>query len=216
MNVSTTLAAFVHTWNVALSNEERNRLLDLLPGTGPLSDEQEHELGLEILDWLVRTHLPAWFDLMSVLRPHAEALRGLPAVTDATARAAGDIVRAAMKAAEDATGYVIRGASMVATGAAAMEAAGYAAIKAAMVAAGHVAMEADGFVAMEAAMEAAGFVAVEAAGYGGASGYVAVGASGYAAMAATLQPTVERLQQSAAELFRRLTDQAGVWVACRK
>jgi hypothetical protein len=50
-------------------------------------------------DWLVRKHAPAWMLLTDALMPHAEALRGLPEVTESSIARATPTITEALEAA---------------------------------------------------------------------------------------------------------------------
>ena len=102
---SPVVSAFLRSWNDALSDADRDRLLPAavwvprLVGSraDPATEERRAYLAL---DWLIRVHTPAWLDLVPSLAPHAAALRALPEIVDlTTAGQAGDMVRAAGDAA---------------------------------------------------------------------------------------------------------------------
>jgi hypothetical protein len=193
--VSAPIAAGLRAWNDGLpSDEERNRLL--LP-IAPLSlgtaadDAIEQRRSLMALDWLIRTWLPTWLDLVPALAVHANAVRALPEMTDANAAAAGIVVRAARAAARDAAGH----GAWAAAWDAAWDAAGHGAWDAAWDAAGAAA----GAAAWAAAGDAAGAAA------GNAARAAARDAAG-AAAAEHLRPTVLKLQESAQALFLRMCE----------
>jgi len=205
---SPVVSAFLRSWNDDLSDADRDRLLPaavwvprLVGSRGdPATEERRAYLAL---DWLIRVHTPAWFDLVPSLASHAEALRALPEVVDlASAVASKDLVyaaeAAALAAAWAAAGHAAR--------AAAGHAAGHAARAAAWAAAGHAARAAAGHAAWAAAGDAARAVAWAAAGdaaravAGAVAGYVALAAASDAAGYA-LCPTVETLQASALDLL---------------
>jgi len=181
---SPVVSAFLRSWNDDLSDADRDRLLPaavwvprLVGSRGdPATEERRAYLAL---DWLIRVHTPAWFDLVPSLASHAEALRALPEVVDlASAVASKDLVYAAEAAAL----------------AAAWAAAGHAA----RAAAGHAAWAAAGDAARAVAWAAAGDAARAVAG--AVAGYVALAAASDAAGYA-LCPTVETLQASALDLL---------------
>jgi hypothetical protein len=172
------ITAFLISWNDALpSDAERNRLLSRfvfrLPGTRA-TPEIEQRRSFMALDWLVRTHTPAWLDLRPELAAHAKALRSLKRIKDMeTALEAGKVVQAAWDAARDAAGD--------AAWAAAGDAAGDAARDAARDAAGAAA----GAAAWDAAWDAAGTAARDAA-------------------RDVIKPTQSKLQRSAQRLVDRM------------
>ncbi len=192
---SPVIAAFMRSWNDALSEEDRDRLI---PGAvwvprlvGSRGDDATEERRAYLaLDWLIRIYTPAWLDLVPSLAPHAAALRALPEIVGlTTAEAAGSIVHAAWAAAWaaawDAAWDSARAAARAAAWADARAAAGDAAWDSARAA------------ARDAARAAAG----DAAGY--AARAAAWDAAGDAAGDA-LRPTVETLQQSAIDLLDRM------------
>ena len=172
---SPVVSAFLCTWNDALSDVDRDRLLPaevwvprLVGSRGDAAAEERR--AYLALDWLIRVYTPAWLDLVPSLAEHAAALRTLPEVVDlTTARVAGDIVLAASAAAR------------AAASAAACAAAGDAASAAAWAAAGDAA---------SAAAWAAASAAARAAARAAAGG--------------AIRPTVETLQQSALVLLDRM------------
>ena len=187
------IAAFCRAWNDGLpSDAERDRLLaPLIPtlvGTRS-TPGVESQRSWMALDWLVRTHAPAWLVLVHDLRAHGVALQGLPEITDsATAGAAStlDAARAAARvAARDAAGATARAAAWAAAGAAAGAAAWAAAGAAAWAAAGAAAWAAAGAAARDAARDAARAAAGAAAGD-------------------ALSETTSQLQESAVDLVRRM------------
>jgi hypothetical protein len=184
------IAAFVRAWNDGLpSDADRDRLLKpLIPrivGTRSTPHVEERRAYLA-LDWLVRVYTPAWLDLVESLRPHAQALRDLPEITDiAGATAAGERVRSAREASA---------AARAAARAAAWAAAWAAALKATMAAAWEAAWDA----AWDAAARAAALEATMAAAWD------AVWAAARDKTHEVLAPTVELLQASAVQLVERM------------
>ncbi|WP_267360199.1 MULTISPECIES: glycosyltransferase family 61 protein [unclassified Methylobacterium] len=81
---SPTLATFVRTWSDRLTQDARDALiLPLVPrlvGTRG-SEALERRRVAMVADWLVRTHVPAWFRLAK-LNVEGDALAGLLALTD--------------------------------------------------------------------------------------------------------------------------------------
>ncbi|MEG9524872.1 MAG: glycosyltransferase family 61 protein [Hyphomicrobiales bacterium] len=81
---SPSLAAFIRTWSDRLPQDERDALiLPLVPrlvGTRG-SDALERRRSALVLDWLVRTHVPAWFRLAK-LNVEADELADRPSLTD--------------------------------------------------------------------------------------------------------------------------------------
>jgi hypothetical protein len=192
---SPVIAAFLRSWQDALSEADRDRLLPAAVWVPRLvgsrgDDATEERRAYMALDWLIRVHVPTWFDLTPSLREHAAALRGLtPIVGFDTARVAGNVVRAAGAAAWDAAG--------AAAGAAAWDAAGAAAGAAAWDAAGAAAWDAAWAAAWAAARNAARAAAGDAA-------WAAAWAAAGGAARGALRPTVELLQQSALDLLDRM------------
>jgi len=188
---SPVVSAFLSTWNDALSDVDRDRLLPaevwvprLVGSRGDAAAEERR--AYLALDWLIRVYTPAWLDLVPSLAEHAAALRTLPEVVDlTTARVAGDIVLAASAAA--------RAAASAAASAAAGDAASAAAWAAACAAAGDAA---------SAAAWAAAGDAASAAAWAAAS--AAARAAARAAAGGAIRPTVETLQQSALVLLDRM------------
>jgi hypothetical protein len=131
---SPVIAAFLRSWNDALSGADRTRLLrPLIPRLvgSAASREVEERRSYMALDWLIREHTPAWLDLIPALAPHAAALRALSPIADleaaraanATVTAAGAAARAAARAAAgDAAGAAAWAAAWDAAWAAAREA----------------------------------------------------------------------------------------------
>ena len=105
---SPVISAFLRTWNDALSDEDRDRLLPAAVWVPRLvgsrgDDATEERRAYLALDWLIHVYTPAWLDLVPSLAGHAAALRALPEVVDVlTARVVADVVRAARDAARDA------------------------------------------------------------------------------------------------------------------
>src|SRR5690606_2667373 len=77
------IGAFLRSWNDALPDDERNELLiPLIPklvGTRGSKDLEERR-SLMAVDWVVRTHTPAWLRLAG-LTAQAESLSSLPEIT---------------------------------------------------------------------------------------------------------------------------------------
>jgi len=190
---SLVVSAFLRSWNDALSDADRDRLLPaavwvprLIGSRGNTAAEEQR--AYLALDWLIRVHAPAWLDLVPSLAPHAKALRALSKVVDLdTARAAR---AAAGDAARDAAGDAARDAAWAAAGDAAGDAAGAAARAAARAA------------AWVAAGGAAGDAARIAAG--DAAQYAAWAAAGAAAGTAAFRHTSDTLQASALDLLDRM------------
>jgi hypothetical protein len=209
------ISAFLRAWNDALPDDERDSLLrPLIPrligtrGTASL----ERRRSLMAADWLVRTHTPAWLRLAG-LTTHADALSGLPEITDmaqipslrGSIEAAQRDADAARVAAWDAAGAAAWAAAGAAAGAAARDAAGAAA--------GDAAWDAARDAARVAAWDAAGAVAWAAARAAArdAAGTVAWAAARAAAWdaardaaGAALRDTRKTLQQSALNLVERM------------
>jgi hypothetical protein len=192
--------------NDAMADEKRQQLKRFLPrdGVDPLGgtegDGQDEARGYLALDWLVRTYTPAFLDLRPELAGVAAELRSLRRIVDlSAAQSAGPVVRSAKSKATagDTAGAAVRDAAWAAALAAAGDAAGDAAGAAVRAAAGDAAGDAVRAAAWDAALAAAGAAAGDAAG----------AAAGDAARAA-LAPTVDRLQDSAIELYAAMINPA--------
>jgi len=114
MCASPLITAFASNWGDVLDDETRQRLKPFAPrivGTRS-TDAVEERRAYLVLDWLIRTHTPAWLALTEQLAVHAAALRALPEIVDAvTLGAAVSPLRAAARdaaaarAAGDDAGY---------------------------------------------------------------------------------------------------------------
>jgi len=159
---SPVVSAFLRSWNDALSDADRDRLLPAAVWVPRLvgsrgDPETEERRAYLALDWLIRAHTSAWLDLVPASAPHAAALRALPEIVDlTTAGQAGDMVRAAWTAARAAACAAARDAAVDAAGAAAWTAAWDAARAAAGAAAWDAAGDAAWAAAWAAARAAAG------------------------------------------------------------
>ena len=116
------LGAFMRAWNDDLPEADRDRLLRPLVRrlVGSRSTpEVEARRSWLAMDWLVRTHAPAWLQLVPALVPHADVLTDLSPIMDAqTATAHQSTFNAARDATEDAAGSAARaGAALQPTGA---------------------------------------------------------------------------------------------------
>ena len=122
------IGTFLRNWNDNLPDDEtRTRLLKplvpLVIGTKS-TPEVEERRSYMALDWFVREHVPAWFDLTPRLKPSGDALRALDEInTLAAAKKAGPVVTAAGDAAGDAARDAARAAARDAARAAARDAA---------------------------------------------------------------------------------------------
>ena len=186
--VSPILGTFGRNLNDVLPDDLRQELKALIPSLpGTANDGMDETRGYMALDWLIRTWLPAWLDLVPSCREDATRLRELGRIVDmVAAERAGPVVRQAQKKSA-AAGDAAR--------AAAWDAARAAAGDAAWAAAGDAAGDAAGAAAWAAAGDAAWAAAGDAA-------RAAAGAAARAAARAVLQPTVTDLQRSAIELYR--------------
>jgi hypothetical protein len=194
--VSPVLGVFGRNLNDVLPDALRQELKTLIPSLpGTAGDGMDERRGYMALDWLIRTWLPAWLDLVPATREDARQLRDLGRIVDlVAAERAGPVVRQSQKnaaAARDAAWAAAWAAAGDAAGAAARAAAGDAAGAAARAAAGDAAGDAAGAAARDAAWAAAGDAAGDAAW-----------AAAWAAARAALAPTVEELQRSAIDLYR--------------
>lgn len=184
---SPSIAAFIRAWNDGLPQAERDALiLPLVPrivGTHG-SEALERRRVAMALDWLVRTHVPAWFRLAK-LDVEADELADLPELTDVADLAAlCDHLKRARKRAAIAnltlrlTGSLVRSAAWDAT-----HQAAWATVRDDLDAAGR-------------AVAAAGWDAAYAAAY----------AAARACGKAPLEPTRRALERSAATLVERMID----------
>jgi hypothetical protein len=170
---SPVLGAFGRSWNDALPDETRQRLIPFIPRlVGTAGDPEADEVRAWMAtDWLVRTFTPTWLRKAG-LAARADELAALPELTSTElAAAAMPIIEATKKeayaaweAAREAAWEAARLAARAAAGAAAWEAAWEAAGAAAWEAARLAAREAAGAAAWAAAWEAARAAAGEAAG----------------------------------------------------
>ncbi|MGH3883429.1 MAG: hypothetical protein ACRDRC_08510, partial [Pseudonocardiaceae bacterium] len=81
--VSPVLGDFGRTINDTVPDDLRQQLVPLirvLPGTA--GDGLDEQRGYLALDWLIRTWLPAWLDLVPSCRDDAMRLRALGAIVD--------------------------------------------------------------------------------------------------------------------------------------
>ena len=104
------LAAAGRGLNDALGDKRRQALLGgLAPAlVGTRDPSKERQRSLEWLDWLVRVYLPTWLDLVPALASHASAIRGLPAGSEENAATTRKAVYAARAAAEVAAASAAR------------------------------------------------------------------------------------------------------------
>ncbi|MDE3749485.1 glycosyltransferase family 61 protein [Methylobacterium radiotolerans] len=181
---SPSLAAFVRTWGDGLPQVERDAMvLPLMPrlqGTRGSQALERRRVAL-FTDWLVRTHVPAWFRLAK-LNVEGDALADLPEIEDVTGLAAlCDHLSRARKRAAIAnltlrqTGPLVRAAAWDATHRAA-------------------------WTAIQDDLKAAG-PRILAAGWDAA--YAAAYAAARACQKAPLEPTRIQLQDSALALVER-------------
>lgn len=196
--VSPVLGAFGRRINDVLPDELRQQLkISGRDALGTAGDGRDETRSYMALDWLIRTWLPAWLDLVPACCEDAATLRDLGRVVDlVSAERAGPVVRGAQEraAAAWATAWATAGAT---AGAAERDTAWDAAWDAAAWdtawdAAWRSAGAGDG--AWAAGREAEGAAA-------GAAGRDAARAAAGAAGRDALQPVVTALQQSAIELY---------------
>jgi hypothetical protein len=206
---SPVISAFMRSWNDALPEADRNRLLKpyvlRLVGTAATAEVEEVRAWM-CLDWLVRVHTPAWLRLAG-LSEQADRLAGLPefraGVDVSSVRPAIDAGAAAVAgvAAWDAVGPAAWDAAWDAAWAAAWAAAARDAADAAVAAV--VARDAAWDAALTAARDAARDAAWDAAL---TAARAAAWAAAGAAARARLQPVVDELQSSALALIDRMID----------
>ncbi|MGL5909597.1 MAG: hypothetical protein ACRCZP_06325, partial [Phycicoccus sp.] len=99
--VSTVLGNMGRSLNDVLPDDLRQQLVPLIPDLpGTVGDGHDEERSYLALDWLIRTWLPAWLDLVPACRDDAAAARELGRIVDrASAERAGPVVRQAQNAA---------------------------------------------------------------------------------------------------------------------
>lgn len=192
--VCPTLSAFGRSFNDGIRDEQtRTELLvpfvARLVGTARPDDPTvAGRRSLMALDWLVRTHTPAWLRLAG-LHDEAESLVALDAIVDLdTARKAGPVVCDASSqaaAAWEASRGAARGAAWGAARGAAFSAAWAAAMDS----------------ARDAAFAAAWDAAWDAAR---AAAWAAATSGGWATVQDVLAPTITELQASAVDLLGRM------------
>ena len=114
--VSPILAALCRLLNDAWDDEGRQRLKPFAArAIGTARDGQDEARSYMALDWLVRTHAPAWLDLAG-LREEATELRGHRRIADQTAAtAAHGSIKAARQSAS-AAWAAVRAAARAAAG----------------------------------------------------------------------------------------------------
>ena len=188
--VSPVLGAFGRNLNDVLPDDLRQELKGLIPSLpGTANDGMDERRGYMALDWLIRTWLPTWLDLVPACREDARKIRELGRIVDlVSAERAGPVVRAG-KVNAAAAGDVAWAAARAAAWAAAGDAAWDAARDAARAAA-------------RDAARAAAWDAARAAAW--AAAWAAAGAAARDAARDALKPTVTRLQESAIELYAEM------------
>ncbi|MCJ2120604.1 glycosyltransferase family 61 protein [Methylobacterium sp. J-001] len=184
---SPSIAAFIQTWSDGLPQEERDQLiLPLVPrmiGTRASEVLERRRIAM-VADWLVRTHVPAWFRLAK-LNVEADELADRPELTDVAELASlcDHLKRARKRAA-------VANLTLRQTGSAVRAAAWDAAQQAAWITV-RDALEAEG-----PALLAAGWDSAYAAAYAAARAYGKV----------PLEPTRRALEQSAFALLERMIE----------
>ncbi|MFC5996909.1 hypothetical protein ACFQE5_22115 [Pseudonocardia hispaniensis] len=188
--VSPVLGVFGRGLNDVLPRAARQRLKTVgLAALGTAGDGLDETRSYMALDWLVRTWLPAWLDLVPSCREAAVRVRDLGRIVDVvSADRAGLVVREAREQAT-AAWDAARAAAWAAARDADRDAAWDAAWAAARDAAWAVAWAADRDAAWAAAWAVAWAADRDAA---------------WAVARAPLAPTVTALQQSAIDLYARM------------
>lgn len=191
--VSRVLGAFGRSLNDRLPADKRQLLVPLIPRLIGTADDREADRirGMMATDWAVRTAAPTWLRLAG-LEAEADSLAGLSELkTYADAETATGLVRQVRDAARKLRSERFKKLPAAAAAyAAAADAASYAADAASYVAASYAAAAA----AADAAYAAA---------------YAAAAAAAYAAADAAekaLQPTADRMNDAAIDLFSRMID----------
>jgi hypothetical protein len=201
------IGGFLRSWNDAIpDNETRTRLLKpLIPLAIDTVADQETRAKRSFLcmDWIVREFVPVWMEYVESLIPHAATFRLLPEITswELLIDATPVLVDAAKQSA--AARDTARDAAWPAARDAARHAAGTAAGTTAWAAAGTAA----GTATLDAALDAAWTTARDAAraAAGAAAGDAARDTARDAAWDA-LKPIICKLQESAADLVRRMCE----------
>lgn len=218
------ISAFLRNWNDSLPDDERNELLrDLIPrlvGTRS-TPEIEQRRATMAADWLIREHAPAWLRVAG-MNLHADALSGLPEITDFSQcpnlmpalEAARRDASAAWADAWDDAWATAGDASWAAAGAAARAVARDAAWATAGDAARATAGDASWATAWAAAWateRAAAWATARDAAWDAAraTAVVAAGATERAAAGDALANTRRELQQSAKALVIRMIECSG-------
>ena len=115
--VSPVIASFMRSWNDALADADRTRLLlPLIPHTvgTRTTDADEDTRSWMATDWLVRVQTPAWLRLAG-LTDHAQALESCARIVDATTAHDGQPkIAAALAAARAAAWAAARAAARAA------------------------------------------------------------------------------------------------------
>ena len=181
------IAAFLRVWNDGLPQTERasliRPLLTRIVGTNAPEAVERRRVG-KVVDWLVRTHLPAWFRLAK-LNVEADAVADHPEIRDVAdlATLCDHLTHARRRAA-------IGNLALRQTGPAVRAAAWDATHRAA-------------WAAVQVALEEAGTPILTA---GWNASYAAAYAAARASGKASLEPTRLALQASAAALVERLIE----------
>jgi len=223
--VHSIIRSFAMSWNDALIDNDRDRLLKPLMwdmiGTNNQEPEVTDALAWMTTDWLVRVHAPAWLRLAG-LTEHAESLAFSPALTAESVTEIMPILEAASSAAiaeRDNVWSGIRdifhGAAWFAAGVAVREAGGPAARSAVAIATKGAAQDSTEGVIQEAAKSAAENVAWNAARTAASIFARDTTSAAQATWETTskptrdrLQPTVTELQDSAVDLLTRMCTHA--------
>lgn len=94
--VSSVLGQMGRSLNDVLPDDLRQRLVPVIPALpGTSGDGHDETRSYMALDWLIRTWLPTWLDLVPACREDARKLRELGRIVDlASAERAGPVVRA--------------------------------------------------------------------------------------------------------------------------
>lgn len=196
---SPVVASFLRVWNDALFDKDRDRLLPaekwiprLIGSRGDNAVEERRSY--IVLDWMVRTNVPAWMDIIPALSKYAAELRALPEIVDsATARSSKPTLLSARKAAQEIVEMTLDRDPLPEDHLRALE---FSATEAARFSVTSPEAGSIEFSGATVAREATGAAAWD----------VALEASEAAAVIAgrKLRPTVKKLQQSALDLIDRI------------
>jgi hypothetical protein len=207
------IAAFVRSWNDALPDADRNRLLKpLIPRllNTRSTKKVEERRGWLAMDWLIREFAPEWLALVHDLAPHAAALRELPEIANGEAVA---VAKPKLSAADSAVYSAARCAVYSAADSAVYSAA-YSAVYSAARCAVYSAARCAVYSAADSAVDSAARCAADSAAYSAAysaadsaadsAAYSAADSAADSAAYSVLAPATAKCQASALQLVERM------------